>query len=111
MKKLDELSYKQWDEFNNVMTVRPHSNLVQMLGICAESGAPLCMVMEYMTHGTLANYLKDHQPTPEQALAFCKGIAAGLHHIHLQNVLHKNLRAQNILLTDNLTVKIAGKLE
>jgi serine/threonine protein kinase len=49
--------------------------------VCTDPQYPLCIVMEYMSHGTLYAYLRTPQGqklTTEEMTSLAKGIAAGL---------------------------------
>jgi serine/threonine protein kinase len=66
------------------------------------------LVLEYMPGGTLAD-MSRHQPLPiESALFYLEQVCDGLAHAHSRNVIHRDIKPQNLLLTaDRQTVKIA----
>ena len=43
-------------------------NIVRVLGVCTRE-EPLCMVVEYMKHGDLNQFLIDHEPESPMAQA------------------------------------------
>lgn len=55
--------------------------------------------MEFVDGGTLSRRLKDHGPFPEpEARALAEQICAGLGAAHGQNLLHRDLKSNNVLL-------------
>src|SRR5918997_2813915 len=66
------------------------------------------LVLEYMPGGNLADLCR-HTPLPiEQALFYLEQVCDGLAHAHSSNVIHRDIKPQNLLLTaDRQTVKIA----
>lgn len=65
------------------------------------------IVMELMTGGSLEHYLRDH-PHPDfgltlvWALALCEALAE----VHAKGIVHRDIKPQNILLTDDALVKL-----
>ena len=66
---------------------RPHVNVVLLLGIISDTRYPLCIVTDYMASGSLDKYLKEREPDAASVINFCKGIAAGMMHLHLENIV------------------------
>ncbi|KAI9128686.1 hypothetical protein K1719_000169 [Acacia pycnantha] len=87
-----------------------HRNLVQLLGFCNE-GEDRLLVYEFMSRGTLAKFLfKDQRPTWYQRVDIAKGIANGLLYLHEEcstQIIHCDIKPQNVLLDDSYTVKIS----
>ncbi|NNF00032.1 MAG: protein kinase [Pyrinomonadaceae bacterium] len=66
------------------------------------------LVLEYLPGGDLAKYCRTNQLTVNQALDYLEQICAGIAHAHKNNVIHRDLKPQNLLLTeDKKVVKIA----
>ncbi|CAH1416317.1 unnamed protein product [Lactuca virosa] len=91
-----------------------HPNVVRLHGFCVER-KQLLLVYEYMENNSLAhalfeqyNYkLEIEWPTRQR---ICVGIAKGLAFLHEESVLrmvHRDIKATNILLDDDLTPKIS----
>ncbi|XP_076948628.1 putative LRR receptor-like serine/threonine-protein kinase At1g07650 [Bidens hawaiensis] len=91
-----------------------HPNVVRLHGCCAEHNH-LLLVYEYMENNSLAHALFDHDeakikidwPTRQR---ICVGIARGLAFIHEEtalNMVHRDIKAANILLDTDLTPKIS----
>ncbi|KAK5644545.1 hypothetical protein RI129_005845 [Pyrocoelia pectoralis] len=60
------------------------------------------IVMEYATKGSLYDFIKNNKPNLLQQQIvlnyFCQ-ILNGLHHIHSKNIIHRDLKSENIFLT------------
>lgn len=68
----------------------------------------LCIVMEFMSGGSLKDLIDSVGPLPEEAVAtVMKSLCKGLDYVHKENKLHRDIKAANILLTDRGDVKLA----
>ena len=72
----------------------------------AKRGSQLCIVMTYCDGGDLSDRVKRQLGTgrkfkEDQVLHYFVQIALGLHFMHEQNVLHRDLKTQNIFLLGN----------
>lgn len=66
------------------------------------------LVLEYMPGGDLARYCRQKSLDFEQALKYLEQVCAGLAHAHRNDIIHRDIKPQNLLLTeDKQTVKIA----
>eukprot|EP00027_Filamoeba_sp_ATCC50430_P014974 CAMPEP_0168571928 /NCGR_PEP_ID=MMETSP0413-20121227/17640_1 /TAXON_ID=136452 /ORGANISM="Filamoeba nolandi, Strain NC-AS-23-1" /LENGTH=293 /DNA_ID=CAMNT_0008604899 /DNA_START=154 /DNA_END=1035 /DNA_ORIENTATION=- len=87
--------------------IRPHSNVVQFLGICLH---PLVIVTECMEKGSLYQYLRTEEGKNmknDQMLSIIRGIASGMFHLASEGIVHRDLAARNILLSAGLVPKIS----
>ncbi|CAF4262189.1 unnamed protein product [Rotaria socialis] len=81
------------------LTKLKHENLVALFD-CKESQNNVYLVMEYCNGGDLADYLQSRQTLSEEIIAiFFRQIAAAIHTCHEHNVVHRDLKPQNILLS------------
>ncbi len=66
------------------------------------------LVLEYLTGGDLARLCRQKSINISQALKYIEQVCAGLGHAHKNGVIHRDIKPQNLLLTeDRETVKIA----
>ncbi|XP_010312292.2 L-type lectin-domain containing receptor kinase S.4-like [Solanum lycopersicum] len=88
-----------------------HRNLVQLLGWCRRRG-DLLLVYEFMPNGSLDNFLFDEPKMVlkwEQRFKIIKGVASGLLYLHEgyeQVVVHRDVKASNVLLDGELNGKL-----
>lgn len=85
-----------------------HPNIVQYLGVYFESGTPI-LVMECL-HTTLSHCIEQHGILPNEiAYPILQNIALGLCYLHGQMppFIHRDLSANNVLLTSDMKAKIA----
>ena len=66
------------------------------------------IVLEYLSGGDLARECRKKSLTLDRALNYLEQVCAGLTHAHKHGIIHRDIKPQNLLLTeDKLTVKIA----
>jgi serine/threonine protein kinase len=66
------------------------------------------LVMAHVNYGTLADYLSSRGPlTPTEALFFFEQIASALQYAHKRGILHRDIKASNILLRDDTYAYLA----
>uniref|UniRef100_A0A1U8AE91 Receptor-like serine/threonine-protein kinase n=1 Tax=Nelumbo nucifera TaxID=4432 RepID=A0A1U8AE91_NELNU len=114
VKKLDRVVQEREKEFKTELGVigqTHHKNLVQLLGFCDE-GQHRLLVYEFMSNGTLANFLFEAPTRPawNQRTQIAFGIARGLLYLHEEcstHIIHCDVKPQNILLDDCFTAKIS----
>uniref|UniRef100_A0A0D9ZW58 Protein kinase domain-containing protein n=1 Tax=Oryza glumipatula TaxID=40148 RepID=A0A0D9ZW58_9ORYZ len=92
-----------------------HKNLVSLIGYCNDK-KHRCLVYEYMDGGTLEGRLRGREDLPEPPLTWLQrvnialGSANGLNYLHTlcsPRLIHRDVKAGNILLTANLEAKIS----
>ncbi|XP_073312240.1 G-type lectin S-receptor-like serine/threonine-protein kinase At4g27290 [Primulina huaijiensis] len=116
VKCLSQTSMQGVDEFKNEVTCivkLQHRNLVRLLGCCTQ-GEENMLVYEYMTNKSLDLILFD--PLKSSVLDWPKrfhiinGIARGLMYLHQDSclrIIHRDLKASNILLDSDMNPKIS----
>lgn len=84
-----------------------HRNVVQFIGACTKK-PHLCIVFEYMRGGSVYDHLRMGGSLPisfilRVALEVCRG----MDYLHKRKIVHRDLKAANLLLDEHGTVKIA----
>jgi ephrin-B len=96
-----------------------HPNIVNLLGIVlaesGDNGSKSCamIVMEFLSNGTLHNYLPNilngcsQMQASERLVCFSREVASGMEYLTNKKFVHRDLAARNILLSDQCVCKIA----
>ncbi|XP_059661479.1 cysteine-rich receptor-like protein kinase 10 [Cornus florida] len=116
VKRLSKSSGQGAEEFKNeVMMVAKlqHRNLVRVLGFCLE-GEEKILIYEFFPNKSLDYFLFD--PTKQIQLDWSRrykiirGIARGIFYLHEDSqlrIIHRDLKASNILLDEDMSAKIS----
>ena len=87
-----------------------HKNIISLYGVCTES-YPFYIVTEQM-NGNLKHHLQAHvttsNTTPVKLVDIAIQVTEGMIYLGEQDYIHCDLRAENILVGDHNTVKIAN---
>lgn len=105
-----------------LMTDLQHPNIVCLLGVCMKE-EPMSMLFEYMSQGDLHQHLMMHSPNSDVSVSDDDGnshvldhsdmmyiatqIASGMEYLAGHHFVHRDIAARNILVGDNLTIKIS----
>ncbi|KAM4699569.1 tyrosine-protein kinase Fgr isoform 1-T2 [Discoglossus pictus] len=106
--KAGTMSPEAFLEEAQIMKKLRHVKLVQLYAVVSEE--PIYIVTEYMSQGSLLDYLKEGDGRYLKLLQLVDmsaQIASGMAYIERMNYIHRDLRAANILVGDNLVCKIA----
>ncbi|KAK0603055.1 hypothetical protein LWI29_000949 [Acer saccharum] len=113
VKKLDRIFQDGEKEFKNEVMVigqTHHKNLVRLIGFC-EEGQHRLLVYEFLSNGTLANFLfSNAKPYWNQRSKIAFGIARGLLYLHEEcstQIVHCDIKPQNVLLDENCNAQIS----
>ncbi len=83
-----------------------HPNIVMVRDALVWQGK-LYLVMDYIEGGTLADLARQGGVKPERAIAILDQILSGLEAIHARGIIHRDLKASNILLGNDGTAYIS----
>ncbi|PKI78657.1 hypothetical protein CRG98_000882 [Punica granatum] len=85
-----------------------HRNVVQFIGACTKPPS-LCIVTEFMSGGSIYDYLHKQKgvfklPT---LLKVAIDVSKGMNYLHQNNIIHRDLKAANILMDEHEVAKVA----
>ncbi|EPX72381.1 STE/STE11/CDC15 protein kinase Cdc7 [Schizosaccharomyces octosporus yFS286] len=84
-----------------------HPNIVKYRG-SYQFDDSLCIVLEYCENGSLHSICKNFGKIPENLVAiYTYQVLQGLHYLHNQGVIHRDIKGANILTTKDGTIKLA----
>jgi mitogen-activated protein kinase kinase kinase len=85
-----------------------HVNIVQYLG-CERKETSISIFLEYISGGSIGSCLRKHGKFEESIVAsLTRQTLSGLAYLHQEGILHRDLKADNILLDVDGTCKISG---
>ncbi|ESN95435.1 hypothetical protein HELRODRAFT_86903 [Helobdella robusta] len=97
---------KLWREVR-IMKTLDHPNIVKLFQVM-ETDRYLYLVMEYASGGELFDYLTSNGRLKEkEARMKFRQILSAVHYFHQKNIVHRDLKAENLLLDKDYNVKIA----
>ncbi|XP_074591011.1 serine/threonine-protein kinase STY46-like isoform X2 [Curcuma longa] len=85
-----------------------HKNVVQFIGACTRP-PKLCIVTEFMSGGSVYDYLHKQKGIFKlpALLRVAIDISKGMNYLHQNNIIHRDLKAANLLMDENEVVKVA----
>ncbi|XP_065123147.1 MAP/microtubule affinity-regulating kinase 4 isoform X6 [Paramisgurnus dabryanus] len=90
-----------------IMKTLHHPNIVQLFEVI-ETEKTLYLIMEYASGGEVFDYLVTHGRMKEiEARAKFRQIVSAVHYCHQKNIVHRDLKAENLLLDADSNIKIA----
>lgn len=102
----DKNAVKRFFQEARIIAALEHPNVVSIYGLRIE-GDHFYMVMEYLAGGSLRQLLdQEGQLSLEQAVNLTIGICEGLAQFHQQGIIHRDIKAENILLTTDDRPKV-----
>jgi len=82
-----------------------HENIVDFVGACTKQ-TNVCIVYEYMERGNIRNHLIKAKPKLPKLMDYALAIARGMVYLASKNIIHRDLKAQNILMSKGGEIKI-----
>ncbi|KAK9364499.1 kinase-like domain-containing protein [Lipomyces kononenkoae] len=89
-----------------VMKESQHPNIVNFLDAYLREPSDLWVVMEYMEGGALTDIIESNTLTEAQIATICFETCKGLQHLHHKNIIHRDIKSDNVLLDSQGHVKI-----
>jgi len=90
-----------------VMKESQHPNIVNFLDSYLVKQSELWVIMEFMEGGALTDVIDNNTMTEQQIATVCLETTRGLYHLHCQNIIHRDIKSDNILLNAAGQVKIS----
>ncbi|CAG0880114.1 unnamed protein product [Darwinula stevensoni] len=90
-----------------IMKILDHPNIVKLFQVI-ETEKTLYLVMEYASGGEVFDYLVFHGRMKEkEARAKFRQIVSAVQYCHQKKIIHRDLKAENLLLDSEMNIKIA----
>ncbi|KAH7290475.1 hypothetical protein KP509_30G050000 [Ceratopteris richardii] len=85
-----------------------HKNVVQFIGACTRP-PNLCIVTEFMSGGSVYDYLHSQRGSFKLPvlLRVAIDVSKGMDYLHQNNIIHRDLKAANLLMDEHEVVKVA----
>ncbi|XP_048226899.1 serine/threonine-protein kinase STY46 isoform X2 [Ricinus communis] len=105
---LNDKLRKEFAQEVYIMRKVRHKNVVQFIGACTRPPS-LCIVTEFMCGGSMFDFLhKQKQSLDLQSLLrVAIDVSKGMNYLHQNNIIHRDLKAANLLMDENKVVKVA----
>ncbi|KAL7141673.1 hypothetical protein ABFS83_08G069400 [Erythranthe nasuta] len=115
VKRLYENNFKRVEQFMNeleILTRLRHKNLVVLFGCTSRRSRELLLVYEYIPNGTVADHLHGKRAGSgllswPVRLNIAIETAEALSYLHKSDVIHRDVKTNNILLDNDFHVKVA----
>ncbi|KAJ8761221.1 hypothetical protein K2173_001277 [Erythroxylum novogranatense] len=115
VKRLFENNMKRAEQFMNEIEILArlrHKNLVTLYGCSSRRSQDLLLVYEYIPNGTVADHLHGRRTdsrllTWPVRLSIAIETAGALAYLHASDVIHRDVKTNNILLDNQFCVKVA----
>ncbi|XP_041014005.1 LEAF RUST 10 DISEASE-RESISTANCE LOCUS RECEPTOR-LIKE PROTEIN KINASE-like 1.2 [Juglans microcarpa x Juglans regia] len=115
VKRLYERNCRQVQQFINeveILTRMRHKNLVSLYGCTSRRSRELLLVYEYIPNGTVADHIHGERATAGSLpwptrMSIAIETASALAYLHASEIIHRDVKTNNILLDNNFCVKVA----
>ncbi|CAM8886064.1 unnamed protein product [Rhodiola kirilowii] len=115
VKRLYEHNYRKVEQFMNeveILTRLRHSNLVSLYGCTSRKSRALLLVYEFIPNGTVADHLHGDRASLSPLswpirMSIAIETASALAYLHASEIIHRDVKTNNILLDNSFSVKVA----
>ncbi|KAK4284889.1 hypothetical protein QN277_001661 [Acacia crassicarpa] len=109
--KAEDVSLDWKKEFSQevyIMRKVRHKNVVQFIGACTKP-PHFCIVTEFMSGGSVYDFLHKQKGVFKfpSLLRVAIDVSKGMNYLHQNNIIHRDLKAANLLMDENHVVKVA----
>ncbi|MBR5754485.1 MAG: protein kinase [Erysipelotrichaceae bacterium] len=103
----DDVALERFKREAGAVTQLSHPNIVDVYDV-GDDGDKHYIVMEYVKGYTLKQLIKKRGPIPyKESVWLIKQLAGALLEAHRNNVIHRDVKSQNVLIKDDGTVKLS----
>ncbi|KAF9203851.1 hypothetical protein BGZ49_005973 [Haplosporangium sp. Z 27] len=84
-----------------------HPNIVQFMGICKRKKR-IYIVTEFLPLGNLRRWIQDETKEFgwDTRISFAIDISLALAYLHHKNIIHRDLKGENLLISENMRIKV-----
>ncbi|RWR72243.1 LEAF RUST 10 DISEASE-RESISTANCE LOCUS RECEPTOR-LIKE PROTEIN KINASE-like protein 1.2 [Cinnamomum micranthum f. kanehirae] len=115
VKRLYEHNFRRVEQFKNeieIISRLRHRNLVSLYGCTSRHSRELLLVYEFVPNGTVADHLHGERAkagalTWPIRMSIAIETADALAYLHAVDIIHRDVKTNNILLDNNFQVKVA----
>jgi len=98
-----------YNEIRTLLSLEPHRNIIEPPEAVTVSpdGLVIGCIYAYHNHGDLERYLRTHpRQSIEQVLDWALEIFDAVSHLHSHGIMHNDIHVQNIIMADDLTLRL-----